>query len=124
MRGASSSTDEPIRVGVFLLPDGESDGMLEDLCLQAVADDPVVPCVDAYLKCVNEKRAEAKRASIPQNKLPKARALAFLTSRDDPDKRVGEAASAGYWPWDAPTFHPLVHFIESGFPAKEAPVER
>ena len=95
-----------LRVGIFILPDGVSDGMLEDLCLDAVSGDPVKPCLDAYLRCVEEKQG-----AIVRNLLPKARAHAFLASRSTPDKRVGEAAQAGYWPWEAPAFAPLLAFV-------------
>ena len=95
-----------LRVGVFILPDGAADGMLEDLCLAAAADDPVKPCLDAYFRCIEEKGL-----TIPRNVLPKARAHAYLASRPIPDKRVGEAAVAGYWPWEAAALAPLLEFV-------------
>jgi len=94
------------RTAVFILPDGIADGMLEDLCLNAVVDDPVKPCLDAYLRCIEEKRRK-----LAPNVLPKARAHAFLASQPIPDKRVGEAARAGYFPWDAAAFVPLVELV-------------
>lgn len=103
-----TATIPSLRVGVFILPDGLSDGMLEDLCLEAATDDPVKPCLDAYLQCVEEKRG-----AIPRNLLPKARAHAFLASRSIPDRRVGEAAMTGYWPWDAPALASLLAFVGS-----------
>jgi len=69
-------------------------------------DDPVRPCLDTYLRCIEEKRG-----AIPVHLLPKARAHAYLASRPTPDKRVGEAAMNGYWPWDAPAFAPLLAFV-------------
>lgn len=105
---AEGSVRDAPRLGVFLLPDGVRDGMLEDLCLAAVADDPVAPCFDAYFQCLAEKGV-----APPPNLLPKARAHAYLASRPVPDKRVGEAAMAGYWPWDAPAFAHLLAFVKS-----------
>ena len=53
--------DEPMvatrgrpRVSVFILPNCESAGMLETLCLSAVQDDPAMPCVEQYLQCLEE----------------------------------------------------------------------
>lgn len=106
----AGSTEPALRVGVFILPDGASDGMLEDLCIAAVAEDPVKPCLDAYFRCIEEKGA-----GVPRNTLPKARAHAFLASRPIPDQRVGEAARKGYWPWDAPAFEPLLTFVKSAW---------
>lgn len=106
--GGDGTAWAALRVGVFILPDGATDGMLENLCLEAASGDPVKPCLDAYLRCIEEQGV-----TIPRNVLPKARAHAYLASRSVPDKRVGEAAMEGYWPWDAPAFAPLLAFVRS-----------
>lgn len=94
------------RVGLFIIPNGVDDGMLETLCLQSVATLPEFSCVDGYFHCLQGHGA------VPNN-LHKARAHAWLASRPEPDKRVGEAAQAGYWPWDSDAFRDLWAFIRS-----------
>jgi hypothetical protein len=94
------------RVGIFIVPNSVDDGMLETLCLQSVAALPEFPCVDGYLQCLQG------HGVIPNN-LHKARAHAWLASRLEPDKRVGEAAQAGYWPWDSDAFLDLWSLIRS-----------
>ncbi len=94
----------PPRVGIFIIPNGVDDGMLETLCLLSVETLPEFPCVDGYLRCLQG------HGVIPNN-LHKARAHAWLASRLEPDKRVGEAAQAGYWPWDADAFRDLWSFV-------------
>ena len=96
----------PPRVGIFIIPNGVDDGMLETLCLSSVATLPEFPCVEVYLQCLQGHGA------VPNN-LHKARAHAWLASRLEPDKRVGEAAQAGYWPWGSDAFHELWSFIGS-----------
>jgi hypothetical protein len=96
----------PPRVGVFIIPNGVDDGMLETLCLLSVATLPEFPCVDGYLQCLHG------HGVIPNN-LHKARAHAWLASRPEPDRRVGEAAQAGYWPWDSDAFQDLWSFIRA-----------
>lgn len=95
------------RVSVFILPDNKEPGMLETLCLAAVTDDPVMPCVETYLECVRQY------AAAPPQNLPKAKAQAFLASRERPGLRLGEAAHGGCWPWDAPTFAPMKQFLQA-----------
>ena len=92
-------------VSVFVLPDCESPGMLETLCLSAVKHDPAMPCVDEFLRCL-----EVTACMSPKNPY-KARAHAFLASRTKPELRVGEAAQAGYWNLDSPVFDPLKSFL-------------
>ena len=92
-------------VWVFILPDCASRGMLETLCLAAVAGDPVMHCVERFMDCVRQ------HASAPPRNEDKARLHAFLASRTRPDLRLAEAAEKGHWPWDAPAFEALMHFL-------------
>ncbi len=45
--------------------------------------------------------------------MAKARVHAWLASQIEPDKRLGEAAKAGYWPWDSPGFDRLKQFLQA-----------
>jgi hypothetical protein len=92
---------------VFLLPDNASPGMLEDLCLEAVASDPAAPCLDEYFTCVFQR---GNRRPV---EVAKARVHAWLASQLKPDLRLGEAAEAGYWPWNSPVFDQLRAFLRA-----------
>ncbi len=94
------------RVGLFIQPGGERNGALESLCLEAVADDPAQKCVDALFGCV-----QVQGLSIAPKSLCKARAQAFLATREQPGKRVGEAGAAGYWNWHSPVWDPVKTFL-------------
>jgi hypothetical protein len=96
----------PPRVGVFIVPNGVDDGMLETLCLLSVSSLPEFACVDDYFQCLQGH-------NIIPNHLPKARTHAWLASRPEPDRRVGEAAQASYWPWDSDAFADLWSFIRA-----------
>jgi hypothetical protein len=93
------------RVGVFLLPDNHNAGMLEDLCLTASRADPAMPCVDEFFRCV-----QVQAVRVPNN-MAKARVHAWLASQLEPDRRLGEAARAGYWAWHDPAFADLEDFL-------------
>ena len=64
------------QVMAMVLPDIETPGMLEDLCLRSVESDRAMTCVDEYFCCL-EQRLE----QLPQNP-SKARVQAFLASRE------------------------------------------
>jgi len=81
-------------------------GKLETLCLESVREDPAMPCVDDYFQCL-----EKQDLTKPRN-MHKARIHAFLASRKEPDKRLGEAAQADIWPFDSDVFDPLKNFLE------------
>jgi hypothetical protein len=89
-------TKTPLKVSVMILPPNGAKGALEDTCLESVKDDPATSCVEAYFDCLDEKRI-----GRPKKDLTKAKTMVFLTSREDPTLRLGEAAKKGYWPFDS-----------------------
>ena len=101
--------DSP-QVSVYIMPDNSGVGALEDLCLRALEDDPAMPCVDDFLRCVDA--AATTPPQTPQNRA-KARIHAFLSSREDPELRVGEAAQRGYIPFNHSAFTNLAQFLQN-----------
>jgi hypothetical protein len=96
---------ESPRVAVLILPEVDTPGMLEDLCLRAVAQDPAMGCVEQYFECLQHKGL-----SLPDN-MSKAKVQVFLASRQA-GLRLGEAAEKGYWPWDAKSFEQVKDFLQ------------
>jgi hypothetical protein len=96
-----------LKVGVFVLPDGQNPGMLEDVCLASIVSDPAIQCVEEYFKCIKE------RANRQPRTMSKARINTWLASQLEPDKRLGEAAECGYMPWNNPAFDRLKEFIRA-----------
>lgn len=96
-----------MRTAIFILPDAQTPGMLEDLCLRAVADDPVMPCVQEFFDCIQ------RRCDTSPGTMPKAKTHAFLASRERPGLRLGEAAMKGYWPWADPAFDEVRRFLRA-----------
>ncbi|MGH7597070.1 MAG: DUF3226 domain-containing protein [bacterium] len=93
------------KISVLIIPNAMTPGMLETLCLEAVTEDPAMACVREYFECV-----QLKKGLLPSNMF-KARLHVYLASCSKPGLRLGEAADAGYWPWDNPIFDPLKQFL-------------
>ena len=82
------------KVSIMLLPENGANGTLEDLCLAAVSEDPAMSCVNEYFSCL-------QCHSVPSGIwVSKAKVHAFLSSRPEPDCRLGEAAEKRYWYFD------------------------
>jgi hypothetical protein len=90
-------------VAVLIVPP-EGTGALEDICLSSVANDPAIPCITAFFDCVEPLLGTPRH-------IGKAKVQAFLSCRPEEGKRLGEAAEAGYWPWEAPCFGVVKEFI-------------
>jgi hypothetical protein len=95
------------RVGILILPDATTPGMLETVLLRAVADDPAMECVDQYFRCV-----EQQTGSRPGN-MPKAQLQAFLASRPRPGLLTGYAARAGYLCLDSSAYGHVRQFLQA-----------
>lgn len=98
-------SDGKLSVGVFVMPGGKRSGMLETLCMESVSGDAAIPCVDDFLQCVKG------RCGYSPEPFDKARIHSWLASRQKPDRRLGEAAEAGAWPWTHPAFAELIAFM-------------
>lgn len=89
------------RVMVLILPGQGKTGALEDLCLQAVADDAILYCVEKHLQCLKDQRV-----TLPKN-TGKAKVQIFLGSKEVLKTSLGVAAQAGYWPMDNDVFREI-----------------
>jgi hypothetical protein len=108
---ATSMPPQP-QVTVMLLPDSNTSGMLETLCWRALGSDPRIPCIDEYLKCVEQVTGQPVRG------LEKSRIHTYIAAREEPWFLLGQAARAGYFPWDSPAFDEVKRFVSGLIPSQ------
>ena len=99
----SIASNDQLNVAYLVVPHDRESGMIEDVCLDSVNDDPAMDCIERYFECIGESDTSGPRDVWSS----KARLHAFLASRDRPDLRIGEAANAGVWNFDHKSFLPL-----------------
>jgi hypothetical protein len=92
-------------VGVFIMPDNLSEGMLEDLCLESVIDHEAMKCVDNFIACAQELKEQ------PDN-ISKAKVQVFLASRPKIANSIGRGAQKGYWNFNSEKLEPLINFLK------------
>jgi hypothetical protein len=93
------------RISILILPDANTPGMLETVCLRVVADDPVMMCIDEYFKCINQK-------GLCPRLMDKARLQAFLASRTE-QELLGHAVRNNYISWESKEFDHIKRFLNS-----------
>lgn len=99
----------PVSVSVFILPGGDKPGMLEDLCLASADADSAFECVVEFFDCVEQRGGQ----SHARNMAAKARVHAWLATKPEPDKRLGEAGQSEYWDFSDEAFSDLKSFIQN-----------
>jgi hypothetical protein len=92
------------RIGGFVVSGAEGRGMIEDLCLAAVSDQPGYPCLQEYFKCLSERTDKKEYRS-------KAKFRAWMASQTEYESHVGLAARHGFIPWERPAFASLREFL-------------
>ena len=108
IESALKNTNPPIDDGLvkmFILPNNENEGMLETLLCKTFVDTDENSCIDSFLECVGK---------LPKNYLKrydKARAHAFLATREEPHVSVGVAAQKGYWCFNHDAFADVSSFL-------------
>lgn len=95
---------------VMLIIPSTGQGMIEDICLEAVKDDPAIKCVDGYFNCLKTTLPE-NGLDCPSN-MSKAKLQAFLASRKKPNLRLGTAAKKSCFSFDDPAFNELKELIK------------
>lgn len=111
--GAIARSESGVKVGVFLFPGQRRGGTLEDLCLDAVRDDPAWPCIESYFTCLDERGVN--RSSL-KSMISKAKIQAWLASRPKANlARIGIAARKSYLSWEHAAFDPIKSFLRELF---------
>ncbi len=92
------------KITVWLPPGASRTGEIEDLCLDSVAGDPALACVDNYMNCLTKNLKDFTSTA-------KAKLYAFMSSQPNPRLRLGEAAEKGLWPFSHAAFDEAKRFL-------------
>lgn len=105
-------------ISALLLPAIGREGMLEDMVLDALNDDPVFGCADEFFECL-------QRSDIPvaKHRLPKAKVRVFISGKNAAVSAVGDDINRQYFSdiyrmswwqpefWDHPAFNNAKTFL-------------
>ncbi|MDV6250154.1 DUF3226 domain-containing protein [Vibrio sp. EA2] len=103
------SEDNGLKVGFYVMPGDGSAGMLEDLLLQSVEDNPVKLEAEKYIEQLLQL-AQTETIVAPRN-LPKARLHAYLSGLERHKKNIGLATKASCFNLDSHHLKPLSDFL-------------
>ena len=93
-----TSTKYQTKVGVWVMPDNERDGKLENFLTDLIAPDDVL--IDHVRKATAEARSLGAAFSDPD--VVKAEVHAWLAWQEEPGKPYGQAVMAKYFQHDSP----------------------
>jgi hypothetical protein len=99
---------QPLLFGVFVSPDGQSEGSIEVLCRSAVRDPKAAACVDALVACAAVPYSTRAREA-------KGWLQAYFAMSPEPHRFHDALNPQGAWSLDPdhPVFAPLRKFLQS-----------
>lgn len=100
----------PMRVGIYIMPDNSGSGMLENLCLQSIKDEPITGCIENYVRCFRSHIPDIEKSKYND---PKARVQTYLASRAPIVNSLGLAAISKFWNFGHPCFDAIKNFMQS-----------
>lgn len=103
----SEVTEGHPQCGIFIMPDNESGGMLESLCLESIQNQVILEAIDQYMRAVEKNDAEMY-GKLNQ---PKSRILTYLAGRHPYSNTVGLGAVQGHFDFSHECFDCVKHFL-------------
>jgi len=100
------------KTGIFIMPDNQSRGTLESLCLQSLEGQKIKECIDDYLSCFYPDMNQSEKDRFNE---PKSRVLSYLASRAPIINSLGLGAQNGYWNFSHGCFTELKKFLHALF---------
>lgn len=94
-----------IKIGIYLMPGKSQLGMLEDLCLKTVENQPAMKCVDFFVECASKLKKK------PRN-LSKTKVQTYLAAMPEIVNSLGIGAKKGYWNFGSSELNDLKSFLE------------
>lgn len=93
-----------INTGVYVIGPNNGQGMLEDLCLKSLNNQPDLKCVDQYFQCIEQNCGRNDFSS---------KAKFYVWRYSHPHRKLGvkEVTEAGFWLWSHPAFNELKNFL-------------
>lgn len=88
---------------MYLFPDNEQSGMLEDLILRSLEKHSLIGCIEKFLDFVKSENFSLKNPA-------KSRIHAFTVLQSE-QYRLGEAVERGYFDLSHGAFKPVINFV-------------
>ena len=107
----TTENSKPI-VGVFIMPNNNNAGMLEDLCLESIKSLPINDCISKYIECVKNN---LKSEDNEKFNCSKAKVLTYLASKVPIVNSLGLGAEKKYWNFSDNCFSEIKSFLYKVF---------
>jgi len=103
---------DAICIGIFIMPDNVTEGMLENLCLKSIKDKPIYGCINEYIKCIKKFQSDNEKEMFNE---PKAFVQTYLSAQSPIANSLGVGAKKGHWDFNNKCFDDIKKFLKELF---------
>lgn len=96
------------RCGIFLFPDNNSNGTIEDLCLRSLTHPNKVDCIDKHIRCIQNRNLLGTKAKD----LSKSKFHIYMSTSEKPTGSIGGATQTGELNLGSQEFDIFVNFLQ------------
>ncbi len=104
-----TKTENGLTCGIFIMPDNKTEGMLENLCLESVRNNPLYDNVEEYVEQAQSLLSESNKKKY--NK-PKAMVQTYLAGQPEIINTLANAAKKKIWDFSNPVFNDIITFVK------------
>lgn len=106
------------QIGIYLMPGNSSSGMLEDLFLKTINENPIKQCMDTYIESAItvQNNMGVNLLNLPEGKIwnvSKAKCQIYLAVMPIICKSIGHSVYKGYWDLEHNSMKELKQFLQN-----------
>jgi hypothetical protein len=99
---------EKLSVGIFIMPDNQNSGMLEDLCLQSIQEQPITHCLEQFKNCFYKTFSNNEQHTFNESKF---KVQSYLATRVPIENSLGIGALRKHWDFSHACFGKIKSFL-------------
>ncbi|MCA6070253.1 MAG: hypothetical protein LE180_03980 [Endomicrobium sp.] len=99
-----------VRCGVYIMPDNQNSGMLEDLCIKYMKTDSICHCVEKYISCVRNNGGKNGEKFEFENE-SKSIIFSYLSTKLADSPSIGLAARQNVFDFNNKCFDGIKNFL-------------
>ncbi len=105
----SVKTENGFSTGIFIMPNNKNAGMLEDLCMESLASEPLYKDVEDYVSKAASFMSETNQKKYNTHK---AKVQTYLAGQTEIVSSIANAAKKNMWNFSNPVFADAVNFVK------------
>lgn len=100
-------TKTKTKIGTFIMPDCQNQGMLETLCIRSLDTESISNCIDNYISCIESILGQLE-------KIDKRKVQIYIAAKtkDCEEKNIGHAVNSGMFDLNHKVFDEIKGFLK------------